>query len=137
MKARIEMETTPVKFVTKAMALDRLIKERFLGDVPPAVIELNENENKGDNGGKLCLYDPTINGGCAVGCWLTVEEHSQWAGRIETKTAAMAFKLVPEMAEKFEDPTSPFWRHLQTAHDYEMDVEESLLLALQYVEPGQ
>lgn len=89
--------------VTKKAAFERL-KARIEAGAPRATT---------DKGG--CTYDPRINGGCAIGCFLSVEEFE--AALNTNLWVESLFKANPSIAARFEDPDSKFWKDLQGTHD--------------------
>lgn len=92
-----------MKVITKREALDRFIKDRLMGSIPPAY----SNEGK-------CMYSKSVNGGCALGVFIP---KSLYSATMENYSAKSLFKNFPKLQKRFESPDDLFWCKLQRAHD--------------------
>lgn len=91
-----------MKIITKREALDRFIADRIMGNIPPA----RERDR--------CKYSKEVNGGCAIGVFLT---KALYKPSMEGKTIATIFSESTTVRKRFEDWESAFWFYLQRAHD--------------------
>lgn len=88
--------------ITKKQALDQTIEKWVLGDHPFAA-SLQDNE-------VVCIYNPEVNGGCAIGQFFGTAYRLDMEGESATRAILMS-------GLSFEDSSSDFWDTLQEAHD--------------------